>query len=122
MVETIHKMIGESNMKKNIVSMVLSGTMLVSSVAFGMDFDPKFYVGAELQANRNKVANEFQGVKSVEGKPLFRKNGVGIGLFIGTRLNEFLGTELGYNFLGKTKESGTVTIGGVQVVNTTRNT
>ncbi len=97
------------NMKK-LVTIALSGTMLVSSIvaAEGFELDPKVYLGAEVSANRYnspKTLTDNKGLTlfRTDNKPLFGKNGAGVSGFIGTRLNEYAGLEAGYNVLATPK-------------------
>lgn len=96
-------------MNMKLAGIALSGAMLVSGASFGMDFDPKFYVGAEAQANKYKGAKEVktQGltVKSADNKSLFGKSGSGASAFVGSQFSEYAGVELGYTALSGTKLS-----------------
>lgn len=88
-------------MKIKLSALALSGIVLLSGSAFGMDLDPKFYVGAEAQANQLKNGKEF--VDATNGKSTIRKNNPSLGLMLGSRLNEYVGVEVGYNFMKESK-------------------
>lgn len=95
-------------MKNNITAIALSAVMLASGVAYADDFDPKFYVGGELQANRMKGAKrvkteQFGELFRQDKKPLFGKSGSGAGVMVGTRFCENIGLELGATGFSKTK-------------------
>jgi opacity protein-like surface antigen len=97
-------MVGGNSMNMKLASIALSGAMLVSGASFGMDFDPKFYVGAEAQCNSLKagkllLSEDFQDQND---KSLFRKKkSPGADMFLGMRFNENFGAEAGYSFLKK---------------------
>jgi len=76
-------------MKNKIIAAVLSAVVLAGS-AMAMEFDPKFYVGAE--ATGSKLEN----IHGTHG---------GAGLFAGSRLTENVGVELGYAYLGKSQDT-----------------
>ena len=97
-------------MNMNLACIALSGAMLVSGASFGLDFDPKFYLGAEVQANRYKGAKEFKTTQfgkftMVDNKPLFGKSGSGASAFFGSQFTEYAGVELGYTALSGGKFS-----------------
>lgn len=93
-------------MKINLVSIALAGIVL-SGAAVGMEFDPKFYVGGEAQYN--KLKNDKVLVDKLNNnKSLLRKNTPGAGLFLGTKLTENFGAELGYAALGKSSRNDRV--------------
>lgn len=101
-------------MNMKLATIALSGAMLVSGTSFAMDFDPKFYVGAEGQYNKLKGGKYFEDTRT--GKSLLRKKtSPGAGLFLGARVTENFGAELGYSFL---KRSHNVDVGGVKGDNT----
>lgn len=101
-------------MNKKLASIALSGAMLVSGASFGMDFDPKFYVGAEAQYNKLKGDKNFSNA----GQSLLRKkNSPGADLFLGTRITENFGAEVGYSVLKRSHNNLT----GGQVVNVKMN-
>jgi hypothetical protein len=89
-------------MKNKLATLALSGVMLVSGTAFGMDFDPKFYLGGEAQLNKLKNGQNFQ---DTNGKSMIRKKSPSLGAFLGTRFNEYLGAELGYTALKTSKQT-----------------
>jgi len=83
-------------MKMRLTAICVSVAMLSSGAAFGLDMDPKFYVGAEAQYNKLKSANgpEFKGT---DGKSMISKDKLpGGSLQAGVRLTENFGAELGY--------------------------
>lgn len=98
-------------MKMKLVAIALSGAMLASGAAFGVDFDPKFYVGGELQGSRHSGAKKITTPKGNEittadkKKSPFGKNGSGASAFAGTKLNDNVGVELGYTAMSGTKLS-----------------
>lgn len=99
-------------MNMKLATIALSGAMLVSGASFGMDFDPKFYVGAEGQYNKLKGGKNLEDTK---GKSLLRKKtSPGAGLFLGTRVTENFGAELGYSVL---KQSHNVDYNNVKGLN-----
>jgi opacity protein-like surface antigen len=108
-------------MKMKLVTIALSGVMLTSGAALGSDFDPRFYVGAELQGNQFK--NPVKEIKDVNGgistrydnKPFISKKTASGSLFVGSNLNENFGVELGYVRMGKHRKTwkDTYTRGGV---------
>ena len=94
-------------MNMKLAGIALSGAMLVSGASFGMDFDPKFYVGAEAQANKYKGAKEVKTqttqlgtINNPDNKSLFGKSGAGASAFVGSQFSEYAGVELGYTALG----------------------
>lgn len=107
-------------MNKKLVSIVMSAATLLSGVAFA-DFDPQFYVGAEVQAGHKK------GEKNVPAKlgktpvTLYgkSKNGsaqsplhhsaTGGSLFVGSRVNENFGVEIGASAL-RTEKSKNISL------------
>ncbi len=97
-------------MNKKLASIALSGVMLVSGASFGMDFDPKLYLGAEVQQNKYKGAKELKTptgrvLNNPNNKSLFGKSGVGTSAFLGSQLSEYAGVELGYTVLSGAKMS-----------------
>jgi opacity protein-like surface antigen len=104
-------MVGGNNMNMKLAGIALSGAMLVSGASFGMDFDPKFYVGAEAQLNKYKGAKEINNelpsgtIKNPDNKSLFGKSGGGASGFVGSQFSEYAGIELGYAALGGAKVS-----------------
>lgn len=96
-------------MNVKLAGVALSGAMLISGAAVGMDFDPKFYLGAEAQVNKYKGAREIQHqgvtVKSADNKSIFGKSGRGASAFLGSQFSEYAGVELGYTTLSGTKVS-----------------
>ena len=98
-------------MNMKLAGIALSGAMLVSGASFGMDFDPKFYLGAEAQANKYKGAKEVKTetglgtIKNPDNKSLFGKSGAGASAFVGSQFSEYAGVELGYTVLSGTKMS-----------------
>lgn len=88
-------------MNMKLASIALSGALLVSGASFGLDFDPSFYVGGEAQYNKLKAGND-KALQGTDGKSLIRKkSSPGAGLFLGTRVTENFGAELGYSVLKK---------------------
>lgn len=94
-------------MKNKLIGALLSVAVLSSSAAFALDIEPKFYVGGELagvkRAVNDKVstnldvpANNTMQDSLKDGKVVAKKRGNEMGLFVGSRLNENLGVELGY--------------------------
>jgi hypothetical protein len=93
-------MVGGECMNMKLASIALLGATLISGASFGMDCDPKFYVGGEAQQNKLKGGKYFQDVTT--GKSLLRKKtSPGASLFLGTRVTENFGAEAGYSFLKK---------------------
>lgn len=95
-------------MNMKLVVIALSGAMLISGTALGMEFDPKFYVGGELQAHKSKInkkinANPNVTVQRLDNKPLFDEKTGGADLFVGSRLTENVGVELGAGVINGTK-------------------
>lgn len=98
------------SMKKKLVTMALSGTMLASGLvsASGLEIDPKVYMGAEVSANRYTGTKKLdignnRSITNTGNKSLFGNNGAGVSGFIGTRLNECFGLEAGYTLMSKPK-------------------
>lgn len=105
------KMIEGDNMKMKLVAIALSGAFLASSAASALDFDPKFYIGGEVQANRQTGVKQ---IKTPAGNPLtatdkkkslFGKSGSGASAIVGTKLNENIGVEIGFTGLTGNKIS-----------------
>lgn len=93
---------------KKLVAIILSGSALLSGTALGLDLDPKFYLGAEAQANRYTGPKEITTpnkarLSTTDNKPLFGRSGSTLNLFAGSKLNEYVGIELGYGFLNHQK-------------------
>lgn len=87
-----------------LTSIFLLGSILSSSAALGLDFEPNFYVGVEAQYNHYKSVKQVTTPQNVQlnvvnNKPLFGKSGSGLGVFAGSRFTENLGLELGYTAL-----------------------
>src|SRR4051794_38492214 len=110
-------------MNIKLVSIVMSVATLLSGAAFA-DFDPQFYVGAEVQAGHKKGANKVPaklGKKAVELFGKSNKNGstkspihssaTGGTLFVGSKLNENFGLEVGATAL-RTEKSKNITFDG----------
>ncbi len=89
-------------MKNKLAILALSGVVLVSGSAFGMDLDPKFYVGAEAQINKLKNGKEFVDTNN---KSKIRKNTQAAGLILGSRIHENVGVEAGYSLLKRSKST-----------------
>ncbi len=87
---------------KKLAIVGLLGTVLCGN-AMGAEFDPKFYVGAEAQYNKLKKGQNF--VDPANQKSMIRKNTPGAGVFVGSRLTENLGAEVGYAQLGKSNKT-----------------
>ncbi len=82
-------------MKMKLTAMYMLVAMLSSAAAFGLDIDPKFYVGAEAQYNKLKVSNNSAFLQN--GKSMITKDKLpGGSLQLGARLTENFGAELGY--------------------------
>lgn len=104
-------------MNKKLVCILMSAATLASSAAFAVDFDPQFYVGGELQAGQkkgakkvttelgsNKTKMDVAGVtKDGKSKNPIHKSATGASLFVGSRLTENLGVELGGSVLKNQK-------------------
>jgi len=99
-------------MNKKLVSIVMSAATLVSGAVFA-DYDPQFYVGAELQTGHKKGLKKIplksekkviilQKTKGDTASPINTK-AQGATLFLGSRLNENLGFELGGSRLATQK-------------------
>jgi len=96
---------------KNLVATILSASILASGVASALDMEPKFYFGAEGQLNRSSSTKQLDGkingvdaaIKRSDNKDIFKKGGNGLGLFVGSRINENVGVEFGYSFLRTAK-------------------
>ena len=72
--------------------------MFLSNLALA-DCDPRFYIGGEISANHYQQ-HKFQDLRALGvRKSLFNKTAFGIGGFIGSRINECLGIEVGYTYL-----------------------
>jgi len=92
-------------MKIKLAGIALSVAMLTTGVAGAVDLDPKFYVGGELQGNHYTSAKKVKGkdttgaeVTMKSGKKAFLgKSGMGGSAIVGTRLNDNLALELGFN-------------------------
>lgn len=86
-------------MKIKLASIALSGVMLLSSAvsAAGLDFDPKLYVGGEIQADKYKGSKEIQSGKTTvtSNKGLFSKTVPAASLIVGSQLNEYCAVEAG---------------------------
>lgn len=95
-------------MKNKLAILALSGTMLLSGAAVAVDCDPSFYIGVEGQANKYKGVKKMTdknglNLERLDKKPFFGKNGAGVSLVAGSRLNENLGVELGATGLSRVK-------------------
>ncbi len=92
-------------MKNKLLTLALPGAMLFSGVAFAgyLDCDPRFYLGAEAQAHayKNKKTVTANGITF----PFFGDGGVGATGFIGLRLNQPLGLELGYTDMSSSTQT-----------------
>ncbi len=75
---------------------IASGALLLSGAVCAMDFDPKFYVGAEAGINQLKIKDKEDGSSSKSTKP-------SVGALLGVRLIENMGLELGYTAFGAFK-------------------
>jgi len=89
-------------MKKKLVVLSLSVATLFSGAAFGLDFDPKFYVGAEAQLNQLKGTKEGNlgntsrtPLQDAKSKSILNGTRPGAGIFVGSRLTENFGIEVG---------------------------
>jgi len=113
-------------MNKKLVSIVMSAATLVSGAVLA-DCDPQFYVGAELQAGHKRGAKEVRlksknnvntsTLTGISKKGTFKtdpapsaisKSANGATLFVGSRLNENLGLELGGTVL-RTQKANNIT-------------
>jgi opacity protein-like surface antigen len=98
-------------MKIKLAAIVLSGMFLTSSVSFAEGSNPKFYLGAEAQANSHKNVKEIRTsagnvLRSAENKKsLFNKSSAGASALVGTRLHENIGVEVGMTGLSGNKLS-----------------
>jgi hypothetical protein len=79
--------------KNKIIAAVLSAAVLSAGSAFAIELEPKFYAGAEVLGSKLKAKDENISLKTRSGAALFA----------GSRLNENLGLELGFGYLGKTQ-------------------
>ena len=98
-------------MRMKLAETIMSGIILMSGAAFGLDLDPSFYVGGELGINRLKNGdNSFKGnnqtFRDANGQYLLRKKSApSVGLNVGSRITENLGLEVGYSFLRQSKNT-----------------
>ncbi len=80
---------------KKLTAICMSAVLLSSGAAFGLEFDPKFYVGAEAQYNKLKASNNAAFLQN--GKNMITKDKLpGGSLQLGARLTENFGAEVGY--------------------------
>ncbi len=92
-----------------LAAMALSGTILLSGAAFGLDMDPSFYIGGEAAYNKlkNNNSRDFQD-STGRNSFLRKKSSPSLGLNLGSRITENFGLELGYTALKQSKNSYTV--------------
>jgi opacity protein-like surface antigen len=95
-------------MKIKLVALALSGVMVAGTAFAGTDLDPKFYVGAELQANKSSGTKKItdkngNATQRSDNKSLFKKSGVSASAIVGSRLNDFVGVEAGYSAMSGPK-------------------
>lgn len=86
-------------MKIKLTSVALSGVMLLSSAAFAAsaDFDPRLYVGGEIQADKYKGTKEIKSGNTTvtNNKGVFTKTVPAASLVVGSQLNEYCAVEAG---------------------------
>jgi len=101
-------------MKLNTLkSLCLISSLIGSTAALAMDFEPRLYMGVEGQWDRSNVPNKveennysMQGENFTEGENkshLFRKGGLGIGAFVGLNISDCIGIEGGFTKLSTKK-------------------
>jgi len=95
-------------MNMKLASVALSGALLVSGASFGLDCDPKFYVGGEAQYNNLKGGKNLEKKGEKGNSLLHKKKSPGAGLFLGARVTENFGAEIGYSALKKSHNTSTV--------------
>ncbi len=94
-------------MKINLKLAIASSVLLLSGAVCAMDFDPKFYVGADLDSNQLVTENTQTvtlqntqiGLLRSSKKPAASLSG-----FLGVRLFENMGVELGYTAFNAFKD------------------
>ena len=86
--------------KGKLITGVLLGLSLANAAA--ADFDPKFYFGAELEANQHNIPSKDPRYH----KRIYGAGSIGAGVFVGVFLCDYLGLELGANALRGKKISG----------------
>lgn len=111
------KVVGDVFMNKKLVGLVVSVATLANGVASAVDFDPKFYVGGEVQVGQKKgpkkittrlgkakdkleITGEAKNGSSVS--PV-KKAASGASVFMGSRLTDNMGLELGGSMLKNQK-------------------
>lgn len=105
-------------MKKKLVVLSLSVATLFNGVAFGLDFDPKFYVGGEAQVNHSKGTKDGNlgntsrtSLLGAKNKSILDSTRPGAGLFVGSRLTENLGVEVGASAANHKVKNGNLSTG-----------
>ncbi|MBP6104453.1 MAG: outer membrane beta-barrel protein [Gammaproteobacteria bacterium] len=100
-------------MKSNLKIVIASSTLLLSGAVCAMDFDPKFYVGADLDSNYLATENtqtvtlqntQFSIVRSS------KKTEPSLSGFLGVRLIENMGVELGHTAFKAFKDQSSLAI------------
>ena len=88
-------------MKKTLITLLVSGLLVANVQAAGQD--NTWYGGAKLGWSNFYGVDESNSILSTDED----NDEVGAGLFGGYQINQNLGIELGYDYLGKYKYSGT---------------
>ena len=88
-------------MKKTLITLLVSGLLAANAQAAGQD--NTWYGGAKLGWSNFYGVDESNTITSTDED----NDEVGAGLFGGYQINQNLGIELGYDYLGKYKYSGT---------------
>lgn len=89
-------------MKKTLITLLVSGLLAANAQAAGQD--NTWYGGAKLGWSNFYGVDESNSITSTDED----NDEVGAGLFGGYQINRNLGIELGYDYLGKYKYSGTL--------------
>lgn len=94
-------------MKSNLKIAIASSALLFSGAVCAMDFDPKFYVGADLNSNSFTLENKQNGRRGSS-----RNNKASLTGFLGVRLIENMGLELGYTSFSAFKDNAILVLNG----------
>lgn len=102
------------SMKMKLASIALLGATITSGAVFA-DCDPSFYVGAEAQFNKfNKKTNIDRIFTLGNQNPLRKNSATGGGIFVGSRLHENFGVEVGASLSRAIKGSWDQTVNGIR--------
>lgn len=92
-------------MNKTLITLLVSGLLAANAQAAGQD--NTWYGGAKLGWSNVYGVDHNQAIKDDYAISEEDKNDVGAGAFLGYQINQNLGVELGYDWLGKYKYTAT---------------